>query len=393
MRATVVMLALAAAIGAIGPGGSAYAITGPQPEFRKLADDVYVYVGKLNDANAMAIVTTEGVVLVDTGNNTTDTRELLRHVRSVTTAPVRYVVITQNHNDHSGGAVLVSPPATTVVHERVVKQWASLRPHQITAWRRRFPERTAALAAITPVNTVQSFRDRLTLRLGGREIQLIYVDDPYNPGDIAVWLPKERILHASMAGYKDRHPDIRPDYSHGTTEGLLKQLKAYVSLRPQVVVPAHGPVGGGWLLDGMIEYMLLARDGVQEMMKKGLALPAIEEGFQMKAFSEWDRAEHLPWIAATIHRELQGLGPQVIRTTERRTSGVVASAVQDGRRVTVTAGDGTQVALRVTGDTVFEGIADRTEVRPGMKLSAVYEVPEGITATLGYDTLELTVTR
>lgn len=390
MKRTVPMLALAAVIVA---SGAAHAITGNQPEFRKLADGVYAWVGKLNDSNAMAIVTAEGVVLVDTGNNTTDTRELLKQVQSVTSLPVRYVVITQNHNDHSGGAALFSPPATTIVHERVAKQWAVLRPHQITAWRRRFPERTAVLERLSPTDTIQSFSDRYTLRLGGKEIQLIYVDDPYNPGDIAVWLPKERILHASMAGYKDRHPDIRPDYSHGTTEGLLKQLKMYLSLGPATVVPAHGPVGGGWLLEGMIEYMLLARDQVQEMMKKGLPLATIEKEFQMKSFSEWDRTEHLPWIAATIHRELQGLGPQVIETTERRISGVVASAVQDGRRVTVTAGDGTQVQLRVTGDTVFEGITDRTEVRPGMKVSAVYEVPNGIAATLGYDTLELIVTQ
>ena len=250
MKRIVTMCAL---VGSIAGGVSVSAITGDQPEFRKLADDVYAYIGKLNDSNAMAIVTTEGVVLVDTGNNTTDTRELLKRVQSVTRQPVRYVVITQNHNDHSGGAALFSPPAKTIVHERVAKQWASLKRHQVTAWRRRFPERTAALERLNPTDTIQSFTDRFTLRLGGKEIQLIYVDDPYNPGDIAVWLPKERILHASMAGYKDRHPDIRPDYSHGTTEGLLKQLKMYLALRPATVVPAHGPVGGGWLLETMIE--------------------------------------------------------------------------------------------------------------------------------------------
>jgi cyclase len=391
MRPTMVtMLALVAVIAGVG---SASAITGSQPEFRKLADDVYVYVGKLNDSNAMAIVTTEGVVLVDTGNNTTDTRELLAHVRSVTNVPVRYVVITQNHNDHSGGAALFSPPAVTIVHDRVAKQWATLRPHQITAWRRRFPERTSALESINPAATVKSFSDKLTLRLGGKEIQLLYVDDAYNPGDIAVWLPKERILHASMAGYKDRHPDIRPDYSHGTTAGLLKQLKVYISLRPDVVVPAHGPPGRVWLLETMIEYLLLARDRVQDMMKRGLALPEVEAQFQMKEFGDWDRAEHLPWEAATIYRELQGLGPQTITLSERRISGVVSSAVQDGRFVTVTGSDGTAVKLRMTGDTNLQGIADRTEVQAGMKVSALYEVPEGIVPALGYDTLELTVTR
>jgi len=387
------MMTMLAAAATIVAGGAADAITGPEPEFRKLAEDVYVYIGKLNDSNAMAIVTTEGVVLVDTGNNTTDTRALLKQVQSVTKQPVRYVIITQNHNDHSGGAALFSPPAITIVHERVAKQWGSLRPNQITAWRRRFPERAAALAQLTPTQTIQTVGDRFTLRLGGKEIQTIYVPDEYNPGDIAVWLPKERILHGSMAAYKDRHPDIRPDYSHGTTEGLLKQLKAYITLRPEIVVPAHGPVSGVWLLETMVEYLLLARDSVQEMMKKGMPLAAIEKEFQMKSFSEWDRTEHLPWMAATIHRELQGLPPQVIKTTERRLSGVVASAVQDGRRVTVTTGEGMQVVLRVTGDTVFEGIGDRTEVRTGMKVAAVYEVPEGITPTLGYDTLELTVSR
>ena len=45
------------------------AITPDKPEFKKLADDVYVYVGKLNDANAMVVVTSQGVVLVDTGNS------------------------------------------------------------------------------------------------------------------------------------------------------------------------------------------------------------------------------------------------------------------------------------------------------------------------------------
>jgi hypothetical protein len=143
----------------------------------------------------------------------------------------------------------------------------------------------------------------------------------------------------------------------------------------------------------MVEYLLFARDGVQEMMKKGMPLAAIEKEFRMNAFAEWDRTEHLPWMAATIHRELQGLPPQVIKTAERRVSGVVSSALQDGRRVTVTAGNGTPVVLRVTGDTVFEGIGDRTEIRSGMKVSAAYEVPEGLVPTLGYDTLEFTVSR
>ncbi len=65
MRLKLATVALAAVL---GWSGNASASTGDVPEFRKLADGVFAYIGKQNDANAMVIVTSEGVVLVDTGN-------------------------------------------------------------------------------------------------------------------------------------------------------------------------------------------------------------------------------------------------------------------------------------------------------------------------------------
>ena len=70
---------------------------------------------------------------------------------------------------------------------------------------------------------------------------------------------------------------------------------------------------------------------------------------------------------------------------------MVEKAVQDGRFVTVKAQDGTELQLRVTADTDVAGIADRTLVRPGMRLSALYQIPEGVNPALGYDALEMTV--
>src|SRR6266852_2588114 len=81
----------------------AHAVTADKAEFKKLADDVYAFVGKLNDANALVIVTSQGVVVVDTGNNPPETRILQKFIQSVTSQPVRYVIISQNHGDHTGG--------------------------------------------------------------------------------------------------------------------------------------------------------------------------------------------------------------------------------------------------------------------------------------------------
>src|ERR1700712_5364111 len=123
-------LALFAAL-ALHAGPAAFAVTGDSAEFVKLADDVYAYVGRRNDANAMVIVTRQGVVLVDTGNNQPDTRDLAAKIRSVTDQPVRFVVITQYHGDHFGGSPLFTPPATLIVHDRVARDIAAMKPYQI----------------------------------------------------------------------------------------------------------------------------------------------------------------------------------------------------------------------------------------------------------------------
>ena len=65
----------------------AYAITPEKSEFKKLADDVYAYIGKVNDANAMVIVTSQGVVVVDTGNNQPETRNILKNIQAITKQP------------------------------------------------------------------------------------------------------------------------------------------------------------------------------------------------------------------------------------------------------------------------------------------------------------------
>ena len=368
------------------------AITGDKAEFKKIAEDVYAFVGKLNDANAMVVVTKQGAVVVDTGNNPPETRILQNFIRSVTNQPVRYVVITQNHGDHTGGAPLFSPPANVIVHDRVARDWASWKPYQIKSWRKRFRERADTLKNADPIDTVLSFKEGMTLHLGGKTIALIYVDDPYNPGDIAVWLPQSGVLHAGFVGYIGRHPDIRPDYSHGTTAGMLKQLEVLVALRPKVMIPAHGPLGDAKDLGALKDYLLLAREKVRAMMAKGLSLQAITREFQMNEYKGWDRENHFEWLAETVYRELRGEGPQIVPVSDREVRGTIVRAEDEGRRLVVKPESGPDLRLRVTADTDIDGAAtDRSRLKAGMKLSAKYLVPEGFNAALGYDVTEMVV--
>lgn len=384
-------LRLLSVLAAVGFAAEAHAITGEKAEFKQLAEGVYAYVGKLNDANAMAIVTPQGVVVVDTGNNQPESRNLLKSIQAVTAQPIRYVVITQNHGDHIGGSALFSPPAHVIVHDKVAKVLAAMKPYQIRSWRKRFPERAEALKDLNPIDTVISFPDRVTLNLGGKVIELIYVDDTYNIGDVAVWLPQDGILHASFAGYKERHPDLRPDYSHGTTWGMVKQLEALMALKPKIVVPSHGPLGAVQDLAVMQDYLLLARQKVRAMMDQGLPLAEIEKKFDMHEYKGWDRDEHLSWTADTIYRELRGEGPQQSAVAEKIAEGAIARATEEGRRVTLALDGGKELRLRITSETDIEGVADRTKLKEGQKVKALYAEPQGASAPLGYDVLELNV--
>jgi cyclase len=381
---------LALSVALTTPAG-AQVITGDEALFEEVADGVYAFVGRRNDANALVIVTDVGVVLVDTGNNPPETRHLNDLIRSVTEQPVRYIVISQNHGDHTGGTPFFSPPAQVVAHEKVAEQWASWRPHQIASWKKRFPGRTEALQNVSLTENMMTFSDHMTLRLGGRAIELIYVDDPYNPGDIAVWLPEEGVMHAGFAGYIGRHPDIRPDYSHGTTAGILKQLDVLAALNPRVVIPAHGPLGDASAIHTLTDYLLSARTKVRRMMEQGLALPAIVEQFEMDEFEGWDREEHYPWMAETLYRELQGEGPQIVTLREESNDGTLVSVTEEGRRLVLQTESGEEIRLRMGGDTDLEGVADRSALEVGMRVSALYAIPQGGNAALGYDVWEMQV--
>jgi hypothetical protein len=238
---------------------------------------------------------------------------------------------------------------------------------------------------------VVSFRDGLTVELGGKTIELLYVDDPHNPGDIAVWLPQSGVLHAGFAGYIDRHPDMRPDYSHGTTWGLLKQLEVFSALKPKVMVPAHGPLGDVRDLHALTDYLLLARQKVAAMIAKGLSREEIERQFNMNEYKEWDRGLHLESMAAQIYRELKSEGPEIIPLTERTARVTITKITDTGLFLTAMTQDNKELRLRAPVWVNFEGVADRTQLKVGMKLTVQYLEPQSGKSPLGFDITELLV--
>src|SRR6267142_1706557 len=112
------------------------------PQIRKIKDGIYVYVGKNFNSNCGIVLTRDGVVLIDSGHSPTDSRAILEAVKKLTPLPVRFLIDTEPHPDHTTGHFVFSPPAVIIAAEGAGE---SMRGRE-----RQDPQRIEKLAAVSP---------------------------------------------------------------------------------------------------------------------------------------------------------------------------------------------------------------------------------------------------
>jgi glyoxylase-like metal-dependent hydrolase (beta-lactamase superfamily II) len=112
------------------------------PQIKQIKDGIYVYVGKEFNSNCGIILTQEGVVLIDSGHNPTDSRAILAAVKKLTPLPVRFLIDTEPHPDHTTGHFVFSPPAVVVAHEGATE---SMKGRE-----RETPDRIQKMMAVSP---------------------------------------------------------------------------------------------------------------------------------------------------------------------------------------------------------------------------------------------------
>jgi len=86
------------------------------PNVRKIKDGITVYAAKAQDSNVSIIQTREGVVMIDTGQTPVDSLAAMGILKKLTAQPVRFVIHTEPHDDHTNGDFVFSPPAVVVAH-------------------------------------------------------------------------------------------------------------------------------------------------------------------------------------------------------------------------------------------------------------------------------------
>jgi cyclase len=265
---------LALVLAALAISAAVFHAQAPRAEqaftFTQIVPGVYsaLGTGTMNvGSNSAVIVNQDDVVIVDSHISPESGRAMLAQLQTITDKPVRFLINTHFHYDHTNGNQVFPPAVEIIGHEYTRRRLAgdilqkgmfanllAALPQQLDTLRARAgaeqdPAAKARLAEqlrvqtafaqsvqdVTPTPPNVTIDDRLTLFRGAREIRLLYLGRGHTGGDIVVYLPKERVLCSGdllvngVANLVDGYVDEWP--------AALEKLKA---LDFDHVIPGHG---------------------------------------------------------------------------------------------------------------------------------------------------------
>jgi glyoxylase-like metal-dependent hydrolase (beta-lactamase superfamily II) len=162
--------------------------------------------------------------------------KILAAVRALQDAPVRFVINTHWHGDHTGGnEALGTAGALIVAHENVRRRLSTTQ--FITAFGREVPP---APAGALPVVT---FDDGVTLHWNGEEIAVEHVEPAHTDGDALVWFRRANAVHTGDTYVAGAFPFVDVS-SGGSLDGILRVAERVLAgSGPETrIIPGHGPL-------------------------------------------------------------------------------------------------------------------------------------------------------
>lgn len=208
----------------------------------RIADDIYVFTSqRYAQVTAGAILTKEGAVLIDTLFYPEETKEIKAFVEGRLGLPVRYVINSHYHADHTTGNYLF-PNARIIGHLRCRELLDSIGREglrQMQAEMSEFQEVSIVLPEMVLEGT------EMNLHIGGKHIRLQHMPG-HSPDLISVYVINDQILFAS-----DNVMPV-PTIFDGVLEDLISSLHMMLGMQPECMVQGHGAV----ILRGEVERVL-----------------------------------------------------------------------------------------------------------------------------------------
>jgi cyclase len=323
-RPTIAALFSLLFIAALSPAPSrAHDGTGRQDKgpftLKKLTPDVYVLYGR--GGNIGLAVTSEGAVVVD--DQFADLAPgIAEQIKSVTSQPIRYLINTHHHFDHTGGNAFFIKMTTIVAHDNVRKHMLAQPQETINNATQRIKDAEAKIAKAEKENPQSeelatlrreldnarqnlasaqavkisdiaaptlTFNREIRMYLGGKEVQVFHVKRGHTDGDSIIYFPADKVVHMGDLFFHKIIPFI--DRAHGaSTAEWIETIDAVVARVDPAsqVIPGHGEVTTIDELKAFRQYFVELRAAVKEAIDKGLSRDQAVKEVKLARYSQYN---------------------------------------------------------------------------------------------------------
>lgn len=264
----------------------------PPITLRQVAPDQH-FLFDYASSNASFLVTDEGVLVVDTRQHVRDGEDLIARIRKVTDKPIKWVVNSHFHADHYlGNPAFKAAGATIVAHRDTAMLMQKMHAKEISRRGGFFKSRGYDPKQVALVMPDVTFDHEMTIRLGGRDIRLIYLGPGQQIGDTFVLFPHNRAVHApgAFAQQSWANTVFTP-----SIEGWVGVLRKLAAMDVETVLPAHGDVAKRADLEEGARFLTALDAGVRAAVAKGLSADATVAALPFEQYKDWrnyERREH-----------------------------------------------------------------------------------------------------
>lgn len=239
---------------------------------KQVANGVYAAVGVPGGkagSNAGFIVGSKAVLVVDTFLDVAPAQELLTEIRKVTTVPVRYVVNTHYHLDHTGGNRAFAEAGATIIAHQNVRAWE--RTENLKFFPNPTPEQKARVDSLALPDVVYS--NEVDVDLGNRSAQLRYMLG-HTGGDSVVMVPDADVIFTGDLFWNTRLPNL----IDASTKVWISTLDRLIAEHPSAkFVSGHGDVGTVNEVRAFRDYLAFLRDAIAQAQKDGKSGQTLED--------------------------------------------------------------------------------------------------------------------
>jgi glyoxylase-like metal-dependent hydrolase (beta-lactamase superfamily II) len=205
--------------------------------FTKLSDNAYAYTAEGDPNTGIIIGDDDAVMVIDTQATPVMAQDVIRHIRTVTDKPIKYVVLSHYHAVRVLGASGYAPEhiiASRDTYDLIVERGEQDKASEIG----RFPRLFNAVESVPPGMTwpTITFEKTMSIWLGQLEVQLIQLGRGHTKGDTVAWIPSQKILFSGDLVEFDATPYAGDAYF----QDWPQTLDNIAALQPVALVPGRG---------------------------------------------------------------------------------------------------------------------------------------------------------